>query len=77
MSDYTRVFTDGGSYAHLLDYLSSPNSPESQSLCGRSPWPGFWHGTGSQDEEDRAYTLETCTPCRVIRDHRTGGYEIR
>lgn len=68
----TRVFTDGGTVAHLLDSLLSPNQPNS-ALCGRSPWPGLWHGTGTQDEEERAADLRLCSQCNSIAEHRAGG----
>lgn len=74
--DYIRVFTEGGSVAHLLDPLLSPNQPNSV-LCGRTPWPGLWHGTGSQEEEERASDLNLCSPCVAVRRHRNGGELIR
>jgi hypothetical protein len=74
--EYTRVYTDGGTVAHLLDDLLSPNEPNS-ALCGRSPWPGLWLGTGSQDEYERALDLLTCAPCTGIQNHRDGGVLIR
>lgn len=59
----TRVFTPGGSVAHELDDLLSPNQPNS-ALCGHSPqWPDLWHGTGTQDEEDRALEMRLCSRC--------------
>ncbi len=73
MADYTRVFTPGGSVAHLLDSLLSPNQANS-ALCGRSPlWPDLWHGTGTQEEEERARDLATCSRCVVARNDRQGG----
>jgi hypothetical protein len=71
----TRVFTDGGTVAHILDALLSPNQPNS-ALCGRSPWPGLWHGTGTQDEEERALELRLCSQCESILKHRTGGVAV-
>lgn len=76
-SDYTRVYTEGGTVAHLLDPLLSPNQPNS-ALCGRTPWPGtLWHGTGSQDEEERALDIRICSPCQAVRRHRDGGLIVR
>ena len=74
--DYTRVYTNGGTVVHLLDELLSPNEQNS-ALCGRTPWPDLWHGTGSQDEHERALDLRVCTPCKAIKDHRDGGVIIR
>lgn len=72
LDDYTRVYTDGGTVAHLLDPLLSPNSPNS-ALCGRTPWLTLWMGTGTQDEHERAQDLKLCAPCQAIRRHRDGG----
>lgn len=74
--EYTRVYTEGGTVVHLLDELLSPNEPNS-AICGRSPWPGLWLGTGSQDEHERALDLRVCTPCAAIKGHRDGGVLIR
>lgn len=76
MAEYTRVYTDGGTVVHLLDELLSPNEPNS-ALCGRSPWPGLWLGTGSQDEHERALDLRLCAPCEAIKKHRDGGVLVR
>lgn len=76
MSSYTRVYTVAGTVAHLLDFLLSPNQPNS-ALCGRSPWPELWHGTGTQDEEERAADLTLCTGCASIQRHRNNGELIR
>ncbi len=73
MADYTRVYTPGGVVAHLLDSLLSPNKPNS-ALCGRSPiWPDLWHGTGTQEEEERASFLDTCAGCAAAHVDRQGG----
>lgn len=74
--DYTRVYTEGGGRAHLLDPLLSPNQPNS-ALCGHTPFMTLWHGTGSQDEHERAADLPLCSPCRAVRRHRDGGEYIR
>lgn len=67
----SRVFTEGGTVAHLLDPLASPNSRD-DALCGRSPWPAYWHGTGSQEEYDKAMDLRLCAVCQSVRRHRDG-----
>ncbi len=69
--EYTRVYTDGGTVGHLLDELLSPNS-SSSALCGRTPWPTLWLGTGSQEEHERALDLTTCSACEAVRKHRDG-----
>jgi hypothetical protein len=69
---YTRVYTDGGTVVHLLDELKSPNSSH-DALCGRSPWPGLWHGTGSQEEHEKAMDLGLCVSCVAVVRHRSGG----
>jgi hypothetical protein len=73
---YQRVFTEAGTVAHLLDELLSPNQPNA-ALCGRMPWPGLWHGTGSQREEERAADLRICSSCQAVLNHRTGGELLR
>lgn len=69
--DYTLVYTDGGTVAHLLDPLLSPNEAH-PAVCGRTPWPGLWLGTGSQEEHERAEDLMVCAPCTAVRRHRDG-----
>lgn len=59
----TRVYLRDGKVTHLLDELASPNEPSS-AVCGRTPWPDVWFGTGSQDEYDTALTLPVCVTCR-------------
>jgi len=73
----TRVYTEGGTVAHLLDEVTgSPNDPSAEGLCGRTPWPGYWHGTGSQDEEEKAADLQICAPCSSVFSFREGGAVI-
>ena len=73
---YIHVYTEAGTVAHLLDYLLSPNQPNS-ALCGRSPWPGLWHGTGSQQEEERAMDLRVCEDCIAARERRVNDRILR
>lgn len=73
----TKVYTQGGTVAHILDYLSSPNDRAAEALCGRSPWPGFWFGTGSQGEHERAMDLRLCISCSTVLNHRAGGIVTR
>lgn len=75
--DVTLVFTEGGTVAHILGLLSSPNDIGAESLCGRSAWPGYWHGTGSQDEIERAQDLKLCVRCAGVLSHRRGGMFTR
>jgi hypothetical protein len=75
--DVTLVFTDGGTVAHYIDSLASPNDVETEALCGRTPWPALWHGTGTQDEEERALSLTLCASCRAVQVHRQNGYMTR
>lgn len=66
----TRVYTPGGTTAHLLDDLLSPNQPNS-AMCGRTPqWPDLWHGTGTQEEYDRAAEMRLCAQCDAAAEHR-------
>jgi hypothetical protein len=77
--DYTRVYTEGAAKVHLLDALLSPNQPNS-ALCGRSPnllTQGLWHGTGSQEEHERARDLQLCVQCAAVRDARDRGEVTR
>lgn len=69
MGDITLVFIEGGTVAHVLDFLRSPNE-STEALCGRTPWPGLWFGTGTQDEEERAADLTVCTVCQAVLNHR-------
>lgn len=71
MSNYTRVYTPGGRVAHALDSLSSPNDARSEALCGRTSFPSTWHGTGSQDEIEKAADLKMCGQCQSLLRHRT------
>lgn len=77
MSDVTVVYTEGGTVAHYLDSLCSPNSPEHEALCGRTPWPELWFGTGNQEEEERAADLRMCPRCESVLTHRRNGYITR
>lgn len=64
---FTRVYTPGGKKSHLLWPSDSANKPVS-ALCGRSPGFGdLWRGTGSQLEEDTAWSQELCIQC--VRVH--------
>jgi hypothetical protein len=62
MTQRPRVFTRSGVAAHLLKWNASPNSNDS-ALCGHSPWPNYWLGTGSQREHERVTELPTCKRC--------------
>lgn len=62
----TRVFTPAGTVAHLLPWNGSPNTAGEEALCGRSAWPDLWHGTGSQDEEERAQDMRLCERCSAL-----------
>lgn len=73
MNDQTRVYIPGGTVAHLLDPWDSPNQSGTVAICGRSAWPGYWHGTGSQEEEERATDMRLCVACRAVISHRAGG----
>lgn len=80
--NYTRVYAPTGTVVHALDELSSPNDQAAEALCGRTPWPGLWLGTGTQEEEERALDLQPCSPClSIIRYHNMGqdlrGWETR
>ncbi|GGR51452.1 hypothetical protein [Streptomyces roseolus] len=72
--DVTRVYTEGGTVTHYLDTLQSPNAQDSEAMCGRTPWPGMWHGTGSQEEEEKAADLRHCSQCRAVLGHRRNGW---
>lgn len=77
VTDYQRVFTEGGTVAHLLDWNASPNDTAASSLCGRTAWPGYWHGTGSQDEEERVQDMQLCVGCGAVLMTRSGGHLAR
>lgn len=73
----TRVFTEGGTVAHVLGWNTSPNDTAAEALCGRSAWPGYWHGTGTQGEHERALDLRLCIRCESILNFRLGGTVTR
>lgn len=77
MSDQTRVYTEGGTVAHLLSWNASPNDPGAEALCGRSVWPGYWWGTGSQEEHERALDMRLCAKCEQVLSNRLGGMRER
>lgn len=71
----TRVYTYGGAVAHLLDELLSPNECNA-ARCGRMPgWPDLWHGTGNQDEIEKAADLPLCSPCAGALERLRNGTE--
>jgi hypothetical protein len=76
VSDYTKVFTAAGTVAHVLGPLTSPNSTDN-AVCGRSSWPDYWHGTGSQDEIERAQDLALCVRCTAVLAQRNSGIVTR
>jgi hypothetical protein len=71
--DHTLVYTPGGTVAHVLDSLLSPNSfSPTEAMCGRTAWPSQWHGTGSQEEIEKALDLSRCASCQAVLNHRYG-----
>lgn len=64
MSGRERVYTTGGKRAHLLPWHGSPNSNVS-ALCGHSPWPNCWSGTGNQVESEIVASLPLCRRCEA------------
>lgn len=67
-----RVYTFRGEVSHLLPNGASPNNMAAHTLCGLCAWPGYFRGTGSQNEEHRASQLKPCKHCERIanRDER-------
>lgn len=59
----TRVYTRTGTRAHLMSPVQTIRN--GSVLCNRihPEWFTEWHGTGSQDEIDRAASLPTCMRC--------------
>lgn len=59
----TRVYTRTGGVAHLMSPVTSIRN--GSVLCDRvlPEWFTDWHGTGSQDEADRAAALPVCRYC--------------
>jgi hypothetical protein len=70
---YTVVYTDAGTVAHLLGVGESPNDTGTEALCGRSAWPGYWFGTGSQEEYEKAEDMRKCIACLSVVRHQRGG----
>lgn len=63
-----QVYTLTGRRTHYLTGRSSPSDTASASLCGVSPWPMAWFGTGSQDEFEKAAAMPFCSKCaRLMR----------
>jgi len=70
--DDVLVYTEGGTKTHILKPQASPNA-YSDALCGRSSWPQYWFGTGSQAEWERARSQELCTSCMAILRSQADG----
>ncbi|PRH79360.1 hypothetical protein C6N75_09760 [Streptomyces solincola] len=68
-----RVYTERGTVAHELRWGDSPNEAGAKALCGRTAWPGYWYGTGTQNEHERAAELPLCVGCKAILVHQAGG----
>ncbi|MEU3052227.1 hypothetical protein [Streptomyces griseus] len=68
-----RVYVEDGTVAHELQFGESPNDRAAQALCGRTSWPGYWFGTGDQDEYDTAAAMPLCVACASVLRHRAGG----
>lgn len=71
--EHTKVYTQSGTVVHALGLDASPNDVGGGALCGRTPWPGLWHGTGSQEEEDTAMDMPVCTPCLAVLRYQNMG----
>ena len=77
MHEVTLVYTEGGGVSHILCWHGSPNDRGAKALCGRAPWPGFWHGTGSQEEEERVKDMRLCAGCGNELAQQRGGTVTR
>lgn len=62
-----RVYTFRGEVSHLLPDSASPNNMAAHTLCGLCAWPGYFRGTGSQNEEDRVREMPECKHCERIK----------
>lgn len=62
----TRVY-DGAKArkCHFLPVLASPNSDD-MALCGEEPEALMWHGTGNQEEIEKAAHMTVCRECKRI-----------
>jgi hypothetical protein len=62
----TRVY-DGpkARTCHFLPVLASPNSDD-MALCGTEPEALMWHGTGNQEEIDKASRMTVCRECKRV-----------
>lgn len=49
---------------HLLSKDQNPRSSTSEAVCGKTPWPDAWMGTGNWDEKESAYRRTLCRGCR-------------
>jgi len=71
LSNYTRIYLPRGKVAHLR-----PNDGGRYVVarCGLTPpWydPHGWHGTGSQDEIDKAKDMRLCKRCVMAVEEST------
>lgn len=57
------VYLSWGKVKHLLALGQSPNDRDLPALCGVTPGLGFWYGTGSWEESERARNLPLCQNC--------------
>lgn len=67
-----RVYLTFGTVAHELSWGVYANSGHA-ALCGRTPWPADWLGTGTQSEYERAAELPLCVQCDAVLRHQAGG----
>jgi hypothetical protein len=58
-------YTRSGKKAHILEPYRSLNSSDS-ALCGVTPWPDCWRGSGSWYENERVSEMARCTTCTQI-----------
>lgn len=54
--------------SHLLSKDLNPRSSTSEAVCGKTPWPDAWMGTGSWDERESAIRRTLCRGCRRKAD---------
>jgi hypothetical protein len=55
-------YTRTGRVAHILEPYRSTNSSD-PALCGVSPWPDCWRGSGTWRENERVNELPRCANC--------------
>lgn len=64
---YSLVYLLTGTRAHALAPGVSVFDNTSRSLCGVTPWPGYWRGRSAVGEAEQAADMPLCLTCKRKR----------